>query len=474
MAGGGVMHTLLLVDDDAAQARIVAALAGRAGWRTVIVVDGARAVALVDAGVEPIDAVLIDAWQPAESGAALVAEMRDRWPGLPIVIAATQGSIELAIEAMRVGADDFLLKPFAADRLSAALDTAALAGTGEGELRPLAEKASEPLAFDEIVGSTPSLRTALAVAGKAARGRGGVLIEGAPGSGKELIARAIHGASARARRQPTVFHCSGLPPLVCESELFGHERGAFAGAFERSRGRIAAADGSTLILARVACLPAGAQAKLLAYLRSGQVVSVGGHEGHPVDTRIVAMSDRPLDEAVATGSFDPALAECLGTVTVRVPPLRARATDVPALARHLLSRIGRLPGLPSLGLTDEAVMLLASYSWPGNVRQLHDALFRAAVAARGAALTTADFPHIARVSDSVLAEAADLSLWTAAGIELYEPDGHIRPLDQIEADIIRLAIGHYEGRMSEVARRLGIGRSTLYRKLVELGLDTSG
>ncbi len=466
-------RTLLLVDDEAAQARLVAALAGRAGWRTVIVADGARALALVQAGMEPIDAVLIDVWRPAESGAALVAEMRDRWPGLPIVMVTAQASIGLAVEALRAGANDFLLKPIAPDRLLAALDAAALAGTGEGELRPLAEKAIEPLAFDEIVGSTPGLRTALAVAGKAARGRGAALIEGEPGSGKELIARAIHAASSRARRQPAVFHCSGPPPLVCESELFGHERGAFAGAFERSLGRIAAADGSTLILADVACLPPDAQGRLIAYLESGRIIPVGGHEGRAADTRIVALSDRPLDEEVAAGRFRTDLADCLGAITVRVPPLRARATDVPALARHLLSRIGRLPGLPSLGITDEAVMLLAGHPWPGNVRQLHDALFRAAVATRGAALTVADFPQIARVSDAVLAEAADLSLWTAAGIELYEPDGHIRPLDAIEADIIRLAIGHYEGRMSEVARRLGIGRSTLYRKLVELGLDSA-
>ncbi|MBU3076501.1 sigma-54-dependent transcriptional regulator [Sphingomonas quercus] len=464
-------RTLLLVDDEPAQVRLVTAMAARAGWRTIAVPDGRKAIGLIADRLEPVDAVLIDVWRPAESGAALVRDIRARWPQLPIVMLTAQPSIALAVEAMRAGASDFLIKPIAPDRLFAALEGASFADQAEGELRPLAEKTIESLGFDEIVGSAPAFRTAMAVAAKAARSRLPVLIEGEAGSGKELIARAIHAASARGRRQPVLVECAALSPTHAESEIFGHERDAFAGAFQSSPGRIAYAEGGTLILGEPATLSDAAQARLLTLLEDGLVTPVGGRNARCVDVRVIALAERPLSQAVAAGRLRPELAERLATIQIRVPSLRQRAGDVPALARHLLSRISRKPGMRGLGLTDEALALLTTHSWPGNVRQLHDALFRAALDAEGDVLTIADFPQVARAA-TVTADAA-VPLAIAGGIELYERDGHIRRLEAIEADIIRLAIGHYEGRMSEVARRLGIGRSTLYRKLVELGLDSA-
>jgi DNA-binding NtrC family response regulator len=456
-------RTLLLVDDEPAQVRLVTALAARAGWRATAVADGAMALSQLESGLTVIDAVLIDVWREGGEAPALVAEMRRRWPTLPVLMVTAQASIALAVEAMRAGASDFLLKPIAPDRLVAALEAAILPDTGE--LRPLAEKASEALGFGEIVGSAPAFRAALAMAAKAARSRAALLVVGEAGTGKELIARAIHAASGRSRRPVTLVQCASLSPGTAEAELFGHERGAFPGAFDSQPGRIAPVDGGTLILADAASLPAAVQTALLGLIRSGSYLPLGSRAVRHVDVRVIALSTPTAEPLV------PDLAACLSNQTIAVPSLAERAGDIPALARHLLARIGRQPGIRHLGLTDDAMALLVGHRWPGNVRQLHNALFRAAVTAGGDALTVADFPGIARASLGQRRGAAVTD--GVGGIQLYRPDGHIRPLDEIEADVIRLAIGLYQGRMSEVARRLGIGRSTLYRKLVELGLDNA-
>ena len=466
---------LLLVDDEPAQARLIAALAARAGWRTVTVGDAAEAIAALERG--QVDAVLIDHWLPGAGAIELIGEIRARLPLLPVLMVTSQSSVSIAVGAMRAGATDFLVKPIAPDRLLAALD-AATDGRSGGELRPLSEKIAQPLAFEEIVGSAPEFRAALAVAAKAARARVPVLIEGESGVGKEVVAQAIHSASSRARRPLVVVNCGAIPANLVESELFGHEKGAFTGAFERHVGRFVGADGGTILLDDVGELPLDAQVKLLRVLQSGEVQPIGARSSREVDVRIVAASDRNLLDEVAAGRFREDLYYRLAVVQVAVPPLRDRLGDIPALARHLLARIAQQPGLRGLGITDEALGLLMSYGWPGNVRQLHNALFRAAVLCDGHALTVADFPRIAREALApsggrvgLSASSASTALGGGQGVSLYEADGHMRSLEQIEADVIRLAIGHYRGRMSEVARRLGIGRSTLYRKLGELGMD---
>ncbi len=468
---------LLLVDDEPAQARLIAALAARAGWRTVTAGDPTEAIMALGRG--PVDAVLIDHWLPGAGAVDLIGEIRVRLPLLPVLMVTSQSSVAIAVGAMRAGATDFLVKPIAPERLLAALD-AATDGRAGGELRPLSEKIAQPLAFEEIVGSAPEFRAALAVAAKAARARVPVLIEGERGVGKEVVAQAIHSASSRARRPLAVVNCGAIPANLVESELFGHERGAFTGAFERHVGRFVAADGSTILLDEVGELPLEAQVKLLRVLQSGEVQPIGARNIREVDVRIIAATNRNLLDEVAAGRFREDLYYRLAVVQVPVPPLRDRLGDIPALARHLLARIAQQPGLRGLGITDEALGLLMSYGWPGNVRQLHNALFRAAVLCEGHALTVADFPQIAQEALApsggrigLSASSASTALGGGQGVSLYEADGHLRSLEQIEADVIRLAIGHYRGRMSEVARRLGIGRSTLYRKLGELGMDSA-
>ena len=381
------------------------------------------------------------------------------------------GSVAHAVAAMRAGATDFLVKPLAPERLLAALE-AAVAGTAAGELRPLTEKIPALLAFDEIVGSSPDFRAALAIAAKAARARVPVLVEGESGVGKEVVADAIHAASPRSKKPMVTVNCGAIPANLVESELFGHEKGAFTGAFERKIGKFADADGGTILLDEVGEMPLEAQVKLLRVLQSGEIQPIGARHARQVDVRVIAATNKTLLDEVAAGRFREDLYYRLNVVQVTIPPLRERLADVPALARHLLARIAQQPGLRPLGITDDALALLVQYDWPGNVRQLQNALFRAAVLCEGAALTRADFPQIASLGNRRPGSAGTATL-SGGGVTLFRPDGNLRPLEDIEADVIRLAIGHYRGRMTEVARRLGIGRSTLYRKLGELGIDNA-
>jgi DNA-binding NtrC family response regulator len=478
--GQGALHNgvpyLMLIDDEPAQRRLVSALAARAGWRTLFADDGEMALATLGTqdGMR-LDAVLLDQWSPDFAPAALIGEIHGQRPALPILVLTAHNSVAVAVEAMRAGATDYLSKPIAPDRLLAALNATLADAPATGELRPLTEKISAPLAFEEIVGSAPRFRAALAVAAKAARARVPVLIEGESGVGKDVIARAVHAASPRFRQPMVTVNCGAIPANLVESELFGHERGAFTGAFERQVGRFVAADMGTIFLDEVSEMPLDAQVKLLRVLQDGEVQPIGARLPAHVDVRVIAATNKTLADEVEAGRFREDLFYRLNVVQVTVPPLRERMGDVPALSRHLLARIAAQPGLRSLGITGDALDLLMRHDWPGNVRQLQNALFRAAVLCEGDALTPQDFPQIAarigaRTGTSPPAAVAPRD---AGGVTLFETDGHVRQLTDIEADVIRLAIGHYRGRMTEVARRLGIGRSTLYRKLTELGIDSA-
>lgn len=468
---------VMIVDSEPAQQRFLSALVSRGGWRSIVAPDADTALARL--GTQDgmaLDAVLVDQGAPGMEIGEFVAELR-RWrPALPLIVITMRNGVEVAVRAMRAGASDFVQKPIAPDRLLSALDRLVAPGAAQGELRPLTEKLRAPLAFEEIIGSSPNFRSALAIAAKAARARVPVMINGKPGTGKEVFARAIHGASPRARGPLVMVDCSAVSPGLIASGLFGHERGAFPGAFDRQVGRLAQADGGSIIIDHVECIPLDTQAKLVEFLNSGEVQMIGGAMRQSVDVRIIATSASPLDKLIEAGHFREDLYYALSTAQFTLPSLSERRGDVGPLARHLLTRIGDLPGMNPIGITDDALRLLAAYAWPGNARQLQDVLFRAAVASETDVLTAADFSAIeaALGGRTAVSGEGDVAInGEAIGITLYLPDGNLRPLEEIEADVIRLAIGHYRGRMSEVARRLGIGRSTLYRKLGDLGIDTA-
>ncbi|HJS41500.1 MAG TPA: sigma-54 dependent transcriptional regulator [Sphingomicrobium sp.] len=472
-----VLRSLLLVDADPAERRLVSATASRAGWSVVSAACAESAAGLLQGphGRE-VRASLLSSWDE-QTGPGLIAAMRAVRPDLPVIVLADGGSVTLAVDAMRAGASDFLAKPVAPERLLEALSAHRDRRRAVGELAPLSEKLAPDLALEELVGAAPEFRAALAVAAKAARNRLPILIVGEPGTGKETFARAIHAASLRARGPIVQVDCKAVAANIIDSTLFGHVAGAFPGAFAEKVGSIVQADTGTLLLDEIGELPAETQASLDRVLATGEVRPVGCNGSNSVDVRLIATSSRALPEG-----FDSRLAERVGTTCVTLPALRDRASDIPALARHLLGRIAEHRGMKPLSIGNDALAVLMRYGWPGNVRQLAGVLFRAALQCDGTSLTADHFPHIAvqsrftgRKSDhspDITKASADAALG-GPQLTLYRPDGHVRSMEELEADIIRLAIGHYRGRMTEVARRLGIGRSTLYRKLGELGIDTA-
>ena len=462
---------LMLIDDEPAQSRLITALASREGWRTIVVDDAEKAIATLGTrqGMQ-LNAIILDQWVPGDRAVELIAELKDRRPALPILMLTTSTSPLLAVEAMRAGATDYLVKPVAPDRLMQALRNATTRETPRDELTPLTEKMESSLDFDAMVGTAPPFRDALAKSAKAARGHGHVLIEGESGTGKEMLVRAMHAASPRAKAAFRMVNIGGVPASSLESLLFGHEKGAFPGAFEQQVGVLQHCDGGTLVLDEVDRLSPELQDRLLESINASQVRPIGARYSYKIDVRIISASNLPLKDLVATGHFRGELLTALSRTAIELPPLRKRPGDIPALTRHFLKLIGAQPGLRPLGITNEALQLLAAFDWPGNVRQLQAVLFRAAVFCDGDALTPDDFPQVREiVGDAALAP----QMRESAGVQLYTEDGNLRPLEEIEADVIRLAIGHYRGRMTEVARRLGIGRSTLYRKLSDLGIDNA-
>ena len=462
---------LLLVDDEPAQARAIGTIAAREGWRHQTVESCDAAVeALAADGALDINTVLFESRLAGEDACAFIKRIKAMRPDVTVLMLTATASPLLAVEAMRAGANDYLIKPVVPERLASALLSATRVATPRDELQPLSEKLSPILEFDAMVGTDTQFRTALAKAATAARGHGHVLVEGESGTGKEMLMQAIQHSSTRAKAPSKMVSCEGLPLNKLQSMLFGHEKGAFPGAFDRQDGALAACDMGTLMLDGIDTLPPEVQQQLSDVLETGIVRPLGASHGFKIDIRIIAAADRPLQHLVEDGEFLPSLHSMLSATRIALPPLRDRAGDIPALTRYFLGKIGEVEGMKHHSIADSGLSLLEAYDWPGNVRQLQTVLFRACVHEQREALTAHSFPMLNELlGDAGRGESKARGL----GVILYQDDGNIRPLEEIEADIIRLAIGHYRGKMTEVARRLGIGRSTLYRKLNELGIDNA-
>jgi DNA-binding NtrC family response regulator len=472
------IRSLLLVDADPAERRRISAIASRSGW-SVVGADGLEtAIAILRGPYGPEVKVALLADCKPEAVKDMIDVLRKCHDGLPVLVLTDGTAVTNGADAIRAGATDFLGRPVAPERLLEALAVAADRRRPSGELTPTAEKLSPSLSLDQLVGATPEFRSSLAIAAKAARNRLPILIVGEPGTGKETFARAIHAASLRSKSEIVALDCKAVATNIVDSELFGHEAGAFPGAFSANKGKMVAANGGTLFLDDVTALPAQTQEALDRALATGEVRPVGCNGSYSVDVRVIATSSKRLPEG-----FSPQLRERLESAVVSLPPLRERSSDIPALARHLLARFAEQELIRSLAIDNDALTVLMRYGWPGNVRQLASVLLRAGIECAGSSLTPDDFPHIAtqsrftsRATDIVpriSSQSSNAAVNGVGAITVFDDDGHIRTLDEIEADLIRLAIGHYRGRMTEVAKRLGIGRSTLYRKLGEIGIDTA-
>jgi DNA-binding NtrC family response regulator len=321
---------LMLMDDEPAQCRLVSAIASRAGWRTIIARDAEAAINMLGTpdGMM-LDAILIDQCGIGAESASFISELKYRRPALPLLLMTSIRSTEDAIGAMRAGAWDYILKPVTPERMIAALRTAADKNMALGELYPLTEKVSQPLAFEEIIGSAPAFRTALAIAAKAARSRAPIFIEGEHGVGKEVVADAIQAASPRARLPYLKVNCSSIPTTLLNSVLFGHEKGAFAGAFDRHIGIFQQAEGGTVFLDEVDTLPCETQVRLVRFLTHGEIAPVGASHSYRMDVRLISASNYNLSDRLETGEFRADLYYRLNVVQLTIPPLRERTSDIP-------------------------------------------------------------------------------------------------------------------------------------------------
>jgi DNA-binding NtrC family response regulator len=493
------MTRILVVDDDPVQRRLLDAMLRRFDYEPITVEGGEPALALLDTPDRGgIACVVLDLVMPELDGLGLLGRLRERGIDLPVIVQTAQGSIDTVISAMRAGAIDFVVKPVGAERMQVSLRNALSQAALAGEVRRM-RTTNGGLGFADLSTASPRMRETLKLAEKAAASDIPVLMEGESGVGKELIARAIRSAGNRAGKPFVAVNCGALPANLVESILFGHEKGSFTGANERQPGKFVEANGGTLFLDEIGELPPDAQVKLLRALQEGEIDPVGARKPVKVDFRLISATNRNLLELVRGGSFREDLFYRLHIFPITVPPLRERMEDVPELVRRFVARFAAEEGKRVRSVSAEAMRMLAAYRWPGNVRQLENAVFRAVVLAETDEIGVAEFPQVAaqvpgfesfavpaapvaRPSAEPLAEplvllndspatAPEPNGAVGEALPLMGADGHVRPMETIEGEAIRFAIGRYRGRMTEVARRLKIGRSTLYRKLKELGLD---
>ncbi len=479
---------LLIVDDDPVQRRLLEATTRRFGYDVETVDGGEAALARLDAADKPpIHLLILDLVMPDLDGMAVLGRLRERGKTVPAIVQTAHGSIEAVISAMRAGAVDFVVKPVGAERLSVSIKNALRVDALEDEVRRLSKKATGTLGFKDIVTRSETMDRVIRLGERAAKSGIPVLIEGESGVGKELIARAVQGASDRRGKPFVTVNCGALPEHLVESILFGHEKGAFTGASEKHAGKFVEANGGTLFLDEVGELPLDMQVKLLRALQEGEVDPVGARRPVKVDIRLISATNRNLIELVKQGRFREDLYYRLNVFPITLPPLRQRRDDIGELARRFVARFAAEEGKRLRGLSAEAIALLSKYDWPGNVRQLENTVFRAVVLSDGDELTIAEFPQIAQQVEGfdvrvplapALMATREIEREAVAPVTLRDPNvmrllddkGDVRKIDDMEAESIRFAIAHYRGQMSEVARKLGIGRSTLYRKMKELGL----
>src|SRR5271155_3730664 len=387
---------ILIVDDDPVQRRLLEAMARRFGYEVETAESGSAGLARLEAPDRPtVDLIVLDLVMPALAGMGVLTRMRQRGITTPAVVQTAHGSIEAVISAMRAGALDFVVKPVGAERLQVSIKNALRVDALEDELRRANRRTAGELTFRDMGTQVESMARTMRLAERAAKSSIPVLIEGESGVGKELLARAIQGSSDRRGKPFVTVNCGALPENLVESILFGHEKGAFTGATEKHSGKFAEANAGTLFLDEISELPLDAQVKLLRALQEGEIDPVGARRPVKVDIRLVSATNQNLIELVKRGRFREDLFYRLNVFPITIPPLRARVADVPDLARRFLARFCAEEGKRIRDLSNEAFALLSAYDWPGNVRQLENAMFRAVVLADGDELTTAEFPQIA-------------------------------------------------------------------------------
>lgn len=454
--------SVLVVEDNDLEREITAETLREEGFTVEEAALGKRALELL--GLGSFDVVLTDLMMPGMSGEEVLARVRGSYPATQVVMVTAHGTIDSAVKAMKNGAFYYLTKPTDRETLVMTVAKAAELANLQQENLLLRTRLEGKFPIEGIVGQDPGMQEVIKVVRKVAPSSSTVLIQGESGTGKEIIARTIHRLSPRAARPFVAINCSAIPDNLIENELFGHERGAFTGATERKVGLIESADKSTLLLDEIADLGIGLQAKILRVLQEKELRRVGGNESFHVDVRLVAATNRNLAEEVAEGRFREDLYYRVNVVTITLPPLRERRSDIPILVQHFLSKHTNLTGGRTLEMSREAMEVLLDYSWPGNIRQLESAIERAILLCEGDKLMPRDFPQ------EVLARKT-----LSRGGERQRLDKPELPMEGInfeehERDWILQAMERSEWVIAKAAKMLGMSYRTLQYRLEKFGL----
>ncbi len=445
------MKPIVLIVDDEKNIREGLARALRRSYE-VLTAEGGQAALNVLAN-QPVDVMLSDLRMPGMDGLTLMKRALANSPHLICILLTAYGNIETAVEAMRQGATDFLTKPVNLDQLELVLKRVLRSRKAETENRQLREQLDTKYGMENIIGNSPPMQAVFDTVRQVASSRATVLIQGESGTGKELVARAIHQLSARKHGAFVPVHCAALSSTLLESELFGHEKGAFTGAAEQRKGRFEMADGGSLFLDEIGEIDANVQVKILRALEERQFERVGGQQMVSVDTRLIAATNRDLKKMVDEGTFREDLFYRLYVVAVRLPPLRERTGDIPLLLRHFLDEFNRENGREVEGFSPDALDLLTRYRWPGNVRELRNAVEQMVVLARSVRIGVRDLPAQIRQSGTFPGRAGDGS----------------GTLADLEKQAVLQALEAAGGNRTKAAEKLGISRRTLHRKIAEYG-----
>jgi DNA-binding NtrC family response regulator len=450
--GSVSMITILVVDDEEPLRRLLKKELTRKGYAVEVASDGAEALRLLQDTV--FDVILLDVVMPGVDGISLMKKLREDNTASPIIVLTGKATVETAVEAMKNGAYDYLTKPYKLDELTIVIDRAAEYGRLSVKSKLLEQELVRQEAPFEFIGRSRQIQEMLALVQKVAPTDSPVFIQGESGTGKELVANAVWHYSRRSQSPLIALNCAALSENLIESEIFGHEKGAFTSAYQMKHGLVEVADKGTLFLDEIGEMPVGLQAKLLRFLDSGEFRRVGGNKALHVDARVIAATNKDLVAGIKAGTFREDLYYRLNVINITIPPLRERRTDIEDLARHFLKKYAKKLAKNVKDFTDEARELLSAYRWPGNVRELENVIERAVI-----------------VSDSAIVGAQDLSISSFAAVA----EMNINPsLEEMEKNYILRVLKEAGGNQSRASQLLGIDRKTLYLKLKKYGINGAG
>lgn len=403
------------------------------------------------------DLVLMDIQMPGIDGIETLKRIRDIEPLIPVVMMSAHGTIEKAVESMKLGAYDFITKPFASDRLSITVNNAMINSCLKREVDELKRELKDRYQFKNIIGQSGVMQEVFRDMERVVNSTVTVVIQGESGTGKELIARAIHYHNKqRSNHSFVAVNCSALPESLLESELFGHEKGSFTGATGRRAGKFEQSDGGTIFLDEIALMTPATQSKVLRVLQEREFERVGGNELIKIDTRVISATNKNLEEAVKKGEFREDLYYRISVFPIKLPALRERKEDIPLLAAHFLNKYAEQESKEIEAISPDALELLMAYHWPGNVRELENTIERGVVLANPPEIAARDLPT---------------SIRSLGEKKIYESDNKLSSwIEKLEEEALRQALLECEGNISQTAKRLGIGRATIYRKAKKYGL----